>query len=68
MPARPYAVRPRGVTRIALGPYLVLAAVALLLLGLQQVFLSLSALDQPQLLLWPQTEGVPIPDPTPGTP
>jgi hypothetical protein len=54
--------------RIALGPYLVLGGLALLLLGLQQVFLSLSALEQPQLLLWPQTEGVPIPDPTPGTP
>jgi len=54
--------------RIALGPYLVLAGLALLLLGLQQVFLSLSVLDEPRLLLWPQTEGVPIPDPTPETP
>jgi hypothetical protein len=54
--------------RIALGPYLLLAGIALLLLGLQQVFLSLSVLDEPRLLLWPQTEGVPIPDPTPETP
>jgi hypothetical protein len=31
-------------------------------------FVSLSVLDEPRLLLWPQTEGVPIPDPTPETP
>jgi hypothetical protein len=54
--------------RIALGPYLVLGGLALLLLGLQQVFLTFSLLDEPRLLLWPQTEGVPIPDPTPETP
>lgn len=55
--------------RVPLAAYLLLAGTALLLLAQQQVFRGFSSqLESPHAIVYPETRGIPIPDPNPETP
>jgi hypothetical protein len=54
--------------RLRLAPYLVLAGAASVLLLQQHVYYQLSKVETLRLVRFPETCGVPIPDPTPETP